>query len=62
MSDDVDITNDRVSLATDARVKEIQAAAKLDPGVPGDCELCGEWSGRLISGACAWCRDRYKLP
>jgi hypothetical protein len=33
----------------------------LDPGVQGDCEFCGEWSGRLINGACAPCRDRYKL-
>jgi hypothetical protein len=31
----------------------------LDPGKPGDCELCGEWSGRLIDGACAPCRDRF---
>ena len=31
----------------------------LPPGKPGDCDLCGEWSGRLIEGACAPCRDRY---
>jgi hypothetical protein len=23
--------------------------------------LCGEWSSRLISDACAPCRDKYKL-
>jgi len=39
----------------------IRAQAKLDPGIEGDCELCGEWSGRLINGACAPCRDKYKL-
>lgn len=33
----------------------------VPPGVPGDCELCGRWSGRLILGACAPCRDRYRL-
>jgi hypothetical protein len=33
----------------------------LDPGKPGDCDMCGEWSGRLISGVCAPCRDKYKL-
>lgn len=32
------------------------------PGAPGECELCGEWSGHLVRGACAPCRDRYKLP
>jgi len=40
------------------------APYKLDPGVPGDCELCGEWSGRLINAACAPCRERvgrYRL-
>ncbi len=31
----------------------------LPEGKAGDCELCGEWSGRLIDGACAPCRDRY---
>jgi hypothetical protein len=41
----------------------LRAAAKpLEPGVPGDCELCGEWSGRLVRGACAPCRDLRKLP
>lgn len=28
----------------------------------GDCDLCGEWSGRLVGGVCAPCRDRHKLP
>ena len=37
-------------------------AARIERGVPGDCDLCGEWSARLIRGACAPCRDRYKLP
>lgn len=34
----------------------------LEPGKPGDCEMCGEWSGRLVGGACTPCRDTYKLP
>lgn len=37
-------------------------ARLIQPGSPGDCELCGEWSARLVGGACAPCRDRYKLP
>lgn len=32
------------------------------PGVPGDCDICGYWSSRLVQGACAPCRDQYKLP
>jgi hypothetical protein len=61
MADEIDITNDRTQLAIDSKVKQISDVAKLDPGVEGDCDLCGEWSGRLIDGACAPCRDRYKL-
>ena len=61
MSDDVDIASDRTQLAIDAKVKQISDAAKLDPGVEGDCDLCGQWTSRLIDGACASCRDRYKL-
>jgi len=34
----------------------------LAPGVPGDCDICGYWSSRLVQGACAPCRDQYKLP
>jgi hypothetical protein len=41
--------------------KARRAAAEIPAGEPGDCELCGEWSGRLVNGACAPCRDRYKL-
>lgn len=30
----------------------------IPPGVEGDCDFCGEWSGRLVGGMCAPCRDR----
>ena len=39
-----------------------KAASEIKPGEQGECDLCGEWSGRLINGACAPCRDKYKLP
>lgn len=61
MADIVDEANDRV----ERRVLEAIARAQekpLDPGKPGECDFCGEWSGRLILGACAPCRDRRKLP
>ena len=38
------------------------AAKPMPAGVPGDCEFCGEWFGRLVQGACVPCRTRYKLP
>lgn len=37
-------------------------ARELAPGKPGECDLCGEHSMRLVDGACAPCRDKHKLP
>ncbi len=58
--DDIDYAQQRNLEDTQ---RAIASARKgIPPGVPGDCDLCGEHSGRLIGGACAPCRDRYKLP
>jgi hypothetical protein len=59
--DDIDIAND--SAAKDLARREHaarQAAADIPAGRPGDCDLCGEWTARLVEGACAPCRDRYR--
>lgn len=62
MADEVDLANDIAEGRKDAQLAKIkQQAAEMPKGEPGDCELCGEWSGRLVGGACAPCRDRYKL-
>lgn len=34
---------------------------ELPEGKPGECELCGSWFGRLVQGACAPCREKYRL-
>lgn len=61
--DIIDQANERASLDTDNCVAQARAmAARIPVGNPGECELCGEWSGRLVEGACARCRDRYRLP
>jgi hypothetical protein len=60
MADEADRANDYAQLATEAAIRSNRK--ELQPGAPGDCELCGEWSGRLINGACAPCRDKYRLP
>ena len=39
-----------------------RAAAAIPAGEPGECDLCGEHSLRLVRGACARCRDSHKLP
>ena len=45
----------------DALAAASRAVSEMPKGEPGECELCGEWSGRLVRGACAPCRDKYKL-
>lgn len=60
--DEADISEERAQLALDAELAKMrQQAAKIPQGKPGECELCGEWSGRLVAGACAPCRDKYGL-
>lgn len=61
VGDPLDIAAERSQLAVDSAVAAIRAKAVIEPGKPGDCDYCGEWSGRLVDGACAPCRDKYKL-
>jgi hypothetical protein len=56
--DDIDGIVEREQQILDRRIRSVKP---MEPGVPGDCDLCGEWSGRLVEGVCAPCRDRYKL-
>lgn len=61
--DIVDRGNERAAQMTaDSEAAIRRAAAAIPTGEPGECGLCGEWSGRLVNGACAPCRDHYKLP
>lgn len=57
---------DECDLASELEAAHIAAAirsssADIRPGVAGDCDMCGEYSSRLIEGACAPCRDKYQL-
>jgi len=57
---------DKIDRANEAAQKNLDAAIEaarsdIPPGNPGDCDLCGEWTGRLIDGACAPCRDEFNL-
>lgn len=61
MADDVDAAVEQeYRLKRLAIIAHRAAAARIPDGVPGDCDLCGEWSGRLVEGACAPCRDRVE--
>ena len=57
MTDEADIAADEIEAEIQRRIAQVRA--DIPPGVPGECDLCGEWSGRLIDGACAPCRDRH---
>jgi len=63
MADLADITDERDAPIIEADVAYIrQQAADMPKGEPGECERCGEPSWRLVGGACAPCRDKFKLP
>lgn len=59
MPDEIDLAQEREQMATEDAIRK--TARDIPKGEPGDCDLCGEWTGRLIKGVCAPCRDTYKL-
>lgn len=61
--DIIDQANDRAATDTANCVATARAqAASIPAGAPGECDHCGEPSGRLVNGNCARCRDKYRLP
>ena len=63
MVDLADITGERMEVQEAADLAQIRLKAQqMEPGVPGECERCGELKWRLVGGACAPCRDKFKLP
>lgn len=63
MADIIDDANDRAEADTERAIAAARkTAAEIPVGVPGDCDFCGEWYGRLVGGACAPCRDQRGLP
>lgn len=54
MADDIDRANERMELGAELNKRPPYT---LPPGYPGDCDVCGEWSSRLVVGICAPCRD-----
>ena len=63
MADEMDTSSATSDMLDDVALRNIrEVAAKIPDGAPGDCDMCGEWSGRLVGGCCAPCRDRYGFP
>lgn len=59
MADEADKATEHESEFLDNAIKA--APGDIPPGVEGDCELCGEWFGRLVDGACVPCREKRGL-
>lgn len=55
MADEADIAGDYIEKQMAQTVAATRA--DIDPGKPGECDICGEFSGRLIAGVCAPCRE-----
>lgn len=55
---------DEAQVRIERRIEEGIARARAVPipkGEPGECDLCGTYSPRLVLGACARCRDERGL-
>lgn len=72
MSDEVDLTNDRIAADVARDVGEIcRKASSIPKGEPGECHYCGEEFARVVEVidpvtedkvcACGRCRDKRKL-
>ena len=63
MADEIDLACEHEQMDNNLCVAAArEAAARIPVGEAGECDLCGEYAGRLVNGACAPCRDKYKLP
>lgn len=60
--DELDYAQKNIEDAENLGIQKAAAMVRSMPeGKQGDCELCGCWSGRIVYGACAPCRDKYKM-
>lgn len=63
MADDADVSQARMEREQALRERApAERPYRMPFGPPGECDFCGEYSVRLVSGACAPCRDRRGLP
>lgn len=63
MTDEFDRASEREHEAREAALATTRrAAAAMPKGEPGECERCGEYFARLVSGLCGFCRDGRTRP
>lgn len=61
MADDLDMASEQEEKHRQASI-QARRNKPFDPGVPGDCEGCGDYFTRLVGGHCGRCRDTLRLP
>lgn len=57
MADEADLAQERME--REEALAAPRAPYVLPAGVAGDCNGCGEPSGRLVAGLCAHCREPH---
>lgn len=61
-ADPLDNATDYQETVIDDHVRDaMRKCLEMPEGNPGTCDLCGEWFGRLVNGACGFCRDKYRI-
>lgn len=70
MPDEIDRSSELYDEFCDDSIQRIRRnALKIDPGSPGDCDVCGNYFARVVKTtyreqdilACGRCRDERKL-
>lgn len=56
MADEADRANEQSEVWLNAAL-HAATSIPMVPGVPGECERCGDDMPRLVGGLCAPCRD-----
>lgn len=66
MADEIDAAANHIEIEDEKRLAAVRRnLAKQEPGVAGECDLCGEYMPRLVERkgdmVCAPCRDKFRL-
>lgn len=63
MADEIDEANELVQARVEDEIDRVRTAIRSEEkGEPGECQWCSKHSPRLVFGACAPCRDEFRLP
>lgn len=62
MTDEADRSEEETEFLMEVHIKDNHSkVTKIQNGIAGECDKCGDESPRLIDGNCCRCRDKFKL-